>query len=237
MRKLLVLGLMFGTIAAWNSGCSGDDDDDDHEAPVSIAITGGTSVNVGSNLQLTATATYADSSTEDITTDSAWTTNSAGVATVGAATGLVTGVSAGTATISATHDDVVGTTTITVGTGGAATSSLTFTGSGWPHNGSIAYVRILENGTPIAGGCLASTAISGQAFSINFGAILTQGHTYTYETFADLNADSNYDTGGGDHNWVGSVGAVTTGTTTKNVPHADAQAALTWTNNAGCPGT
>ena len=239
MRKVLVLGLMFGMVAVWNTACSGDDDDDDgHEAPVSIAVTGGTAVTVGSTLQLTATATYDDASTEDITSGaegSVWTTNSAANATVGAATGLVTGVSAGPATITATHDGIAGSITLTVSTGSAATSTLTFTGSAWPHNTFIAYVRILEGTTVIA--CQASSAIAGQAFAINFGGILTQGHTYTYETFADLNSDSNYDTGGGDHNWVGSVGAVTTGATTKNVPHGDAQTALTWTNNTGCPGT
>ena len=72
MRKVLVLGLMFGALAVFNAACSGgDDDDDDHENPVSIAITGGTTVNVGSNLALVAIATYEDASTEDITTQSA----------------------------------------------------------------------------------------------------------------------------------------------------------------------
>lgn len=121
MRKVLICGLLFGTLAIWSSGCTGDDDDDGHEAPISITISGGTSVNVGSNLLLTATANYADASTEDVTNESAWTTNSAANATVGPSTGFVLGVSTGSAIISATHDDVVGMATVTVTTGSAAT--------------------------------------------------------------------------------------------------------------------
>ena len=239
MRKLLVFGLMLGTVAAWNTGCSGDDDDDGHQEPVSIAITGGAAVTVGSNLQLTATATFEDASTEDITSESAWTTNSAANATVGAATGLATGVSSGPATITATHDGVVGTVNLTVSTGAAATSTLTFTGSAWPHNGSNAFVRILEGTTVID--CQESAVIAGTAFSIDFGAILTQGTTYTYETFADLNGDNNYedDVGGSDHRWRGTFNA-SSPAVVFDVPHGNGQATdvqMTWVNNAGCPGT
>lgn len=240
MRKVLVLGLMFGMVAVWNTACSGDDDDG-HEAPVSIAVTGGTTVTVGSTLQLTATATYDDGSTGDVTSGaegSAWTTNSAANATVGAATGVVMGVSTGQAVITATHDGISGTATITVNPAGGAASSLTFTGSAWPHNGSNAFVRILEGSTVVA--CQESAVIAGMAFSINFGAILEQGTTYTYETFADLNGDNNYedDVGGSDHRWRGTF-SPGTANFTQNVPHGNMQATqaeMTWVDNAVCPG-
>ena len=60
-----------------------------------------TTVNSGSTLQLTATATFADSSQKDVTNQVAWTSGSTSTATVSSA-GLVTGVAAGTVTITAT---------------------------------------------------------------------------------------------------------------------------------------
>lgn len=232
MRKVLVLGLLFGTIAAINAGCTGDDDDDGHSPPDSITVSGGTAVIVGSSLQLTATAVGGDDA-GDVTATSTWVSSSSAKATV-SATGLVSGVAAGTTTITATHDDVTGQVVLTVSTGAAASASLTFTGSGWPHNGSNAFVRILEGGVVVD--CQESAAIAGNAFSINFGAILDPGTLYTYETFADLNGDNNYENDTSDHRWTGTFTA-TTGTNTVTVPHANMQAALTWTNNAGCPGT
>lgn len=236
MRKVLVLGLMFGTIAAWNAGCSGDDDDDDDggNAIVSIAISGGTTVSVGagSSLQLAATATFEDASTSDITPQAAWMTNSAGVATVGAATGVVTGIGPGVATITATMDDIVGSVNVT--SENAVNATLTFTGSGWPHNTFNAWVRILEGG--VVKGCAESPAIAGNAFSVTI-PYLRVGHTYTYETFADLDGDNLHDADLAiDHQWAGSIN-VTTPSFSHDVPHGDVQSLLTWGANVGCPGS
>lgn len=60
-----------------------------------------TTVTTGSTLQLTATATFADSSQKVVTNQVAWTSGSTSTATVSSA-GLVTGVAIGTATITAT---------------------------------------------------------------------------------------------------------------------------------------
>ena len=232
MRKVLVLGLMFGTIAAWNAGCSGDDDDDGANGIVSIAISGGNAVTISSSLQLTATATFDDATTQNITTLAAWATNSAGVATVGAATGLVTGVAPGMATISATMDDIVGVNTMTAGT--AVNATLTFTGSGWPHDTFNAWVRILENG--IVKGCTESAAIASNAFSVQIPN-LRVGHTYTYETFADLDGDNLHDDElATDHQWTGTI-TINTPAFSKDVPHGDVQSVLTWGADVGCPGS
>jgi hypothetical protein len=62
--------------------------------PSSIVITGPTSVNEGSNtINLVATVTYDDSTTAVVTSSSTWTSSSPVVATVGAATGVVTSAS------------------------------------------------------------------------------------------------------------------------------------------------
>ena len=55
----------------------------------------------GAKQQLTATATYSDGSTRDVSTASAWSSATPASASVGAATGLATGVAPGTAAITA----------------------------------------------------------------------------------------------------------------------------------------
>jgi hypothetical protein len=81
---------------------------------VSIAVTAtASSIAKGTTSQLTATGTYSDTSTADITATATWTSATAATATVSAA-GLVTGVAGGTSVITATSGTISGTTTITV---------------------------------------------------------------------------------------------------------------------------
>lgn len=67
----------------------------------------------GATVQLTATGTYPDTSTRDVTADSDWSTSDAAIATVSAG-GLVTGVAAGSATITAMYSDLSDTASVTV---------------------------------------------------------------------------------------------------------------------------
>ncbi|MGY3942052.1 beta strand repeat-containing protein [Aeromonas tecta] len=68
---------------------------------------------IGTTTKLTAIATFADQSTQDISTQAAWLSSNPAVATVDN-TGLVTGVAAGTVTLSATLLGVTATTSIQV---------------------------------------------------------------------------------------------------------------------------
>ncbi len=91
-------------------------------ALVSIAVTPvDPSMAAGASLQLTATGTYSDATTHDLTSSATWTSSDPGKATVSAA-GLATAVAAGTTIISATLGTVSNTTTLTV-TGGEPTST------------------------------------------------------------------------------------------------------------------
>src|SRR5437773_757750 len=68
----------------------------------------------GTTRQFTATGTYSDSTTQDLTTQVAWSSSAAGVATISNASGskgLATSVAAGTTTITATLGGVSGSTT------------------------------------------------------------------------------------------------------------------------------
>ena len=81
----------------------------------SIAITPSpASVAAGSTLQLTVTGTFSDSSTQDLTLTSTFSSSATAVATVTSPGGLVTGVTAGTATITATNGGKTATRDVTV---------------------------------------------------------------------------------------------------------------------------
>ena len=71
-------------------------------------------VEVGAQRTLLATGHYSDGHAGNVTTSAAWTTSDATIATVGAADGIVRGVGAGTATITATVGQRSGTSVITV---------------------------------------------------------------------------------------------------------------------------
>jgi uncharacterized protein YjdB len=81
---------------------------------VSIAVTpAGSSVNVGSALQYTATGTYNDGTTNDITASVTWSSSDASIATISSG-GLASGVKGGSATITATSNSISGSTGLTV---------------------------------------------------------------------------------------------------------------------------
>ncbi len=81
---------------------------------VSIAITpANPTLSLGFNQQFTATGTYSDSSTQNITNTAQWTTANASVASVNA-TGLATAISPGTVTVTATLNSVTASTTLAI---------------------------------------------------------------------------------------------------------------------------
>jgi uncharacterized protein YjdB len=86
---------------------------------VSIVVTPvNPSVGAGHTLQFTATAYYADDTSQDVTSSVHWSTSSANLATINSGTGggggLATGKAAGSVTITAALSGASGTTTLTV---------------------------------------------------------------------------------------------------------------------------
>lgn len=80
---------------------------------VSIAVTpANPSIPLGTGQQFTATGTYTDSSTTDLTSSATWSSSNTSVATVAA--GSATGVGQGSTTITATSGAISGGTTLTV---------------------------------------------------------------------------------------------------------------------------
>ena len=86
----------------------------------SIAVTpSNPSISPSKTQQFTATGTYSDGSTKNITTTVTWASSNNAVATIGTSTGLATGVTAGTSQITATLGSVVspgGALTVTAAT-------------------------------------------------------------------------------------------------------------------------
>jgi hypothetical protein len=84
-------------------------------ALVSIAVTpANPTINKGDSLQLTATGSYTDGSSQDLTTQVTWSTSPTGFATV-SASGLAAGAAVGATTVTATLGTVSGATGLTVG--------------------------------------------------------------------------------------------------------------------------
>ena len=89
----------------------------------SIAVTpANPSVAKGKTEPFTATGTFSDNSTQDLTSQVTWASATTSVATITAA-GLATGVATGTSTISATLGGITGSTVLTVDPRGPACRS------------------------------------------------------------------------------------------------------------------
>ncbi len=92
---------------------------------VSIAVTpANSSIPLGVLQQFTATGTFSDTTTQDITNTVTWASSANGIASI-TVSGLANGVSLGTATISATSGAVSGNTSLTVNAANLASLAIT----------------------------------------------------------------------------------------------------------------
>ncbi|MDX6196852.1 MAG: hypothetical protein QOJ79_3 [Actinomycetota bacterium] len=96
---VLVIGLSMMAGACSNSATSPAD-------VASLTVTG-TSPAVGGTSQLNATATLASGATQDVTAQATWSSSNTAVAIV-SATGLVTGIASGSATVQASYQSMTG---------------------------------------------------------------------------------------------------------------------------------
>jgi uncharacterized protein YjdB len=78
----------------------------------SVSVTGAAPA-VGATSQFTATATLSSGSSQDVTSQAAWSSSNTSAATV-SGSGVVTAVSSGAAVITATYSSVIGSEAITV---------------------------------------------------------------------------------------------------------------------------
>jgi uncharacterized protein YjdB len=109
------------------------------------------SITAGGTEQFTATGSYSDNSTQDLTSQVTWASATTSVATISNASGsqgLATGVKDGTSTISATFDGVTGSTVLTV----TAPATISAVSVSWGASGTMSLqtaadgVRLLPAG-------------------------------------------------------------------------------------------
>lgn len=108
-RRASVLAAMCA-IALIAIGCS--DSSTSATTATSLSVTG-TAPAIGASVPFKATATMADGSTQDVTSQSTWSSSNTTIATVSSA-GVVTGVAAGAATVSAIYQSISGSDAINV---------------------------------------------------------------------------------------------------------------------------
>ena len=108
------------------------------------------SLAIGKTQGMIATGSYDNGTTETITDSCTWSTSDNTIATVSPA-GLVTGVAAGSATISATMDGLSGSTTVTVTVANLSSVSITTTTSTLSSGQTAQFTAngVLENGNTV----------------------------------------------------------------------------------------
>ncbi|HAS55300.1 MAG TPA: hypothetical protein DCS42_14830 [Nitrospiraceae bacterium] len=110
LRKIAVLGI-FSFLLLEIMGCGGSG-----ASPVLVSLTiapADSSITLGATQQFTATGTYSDGSTQDLTSSVTWTSSDTTVAPIDSA-GLATSAGAGSTTIKATSGNISGSTSLTV---------------------------------------------------------------------------------------------------------------------------
>lgn len=115
MRRILLVCASVATITIWAAGCKAPEREEE-EDPSPLSITLGPvdpMIEVGDSQQLTVVGLFPDETTGDVTSLANFTTATSAIATV-SESGLVTGVSLGTVTITATYDFRIDTTLVTI---------------------------------------------------------------------------------------------------------------------------
>jgi trimeric autotransporter adhesin len=116
MKNLLVPFALI--LAALLTDCGGNSNSSNNSPPtlVSIAVTPATdTIPVGTFLQFTATGTYSNGSTQNLTSTASWSSSTSAVASI-ATGGLATAATIGSTTVTATSGSVSGNTSLTVAT-------------------------------------------------------------------------------------------------------------------------
>ncbi len=111
---LISLSVSVISLPITNLGCRGVSAISTTKTVTSIAVTPSPmSLQIGKTEQFTATATYSDGSTSDVTSSANWSSSTPAVATINTS-GLATGLSIGSTTVKAALTGVSGTATLTV---------------------------------------------------------------------------------------------------------------------------
>ena len=169
---------------------------------VAISVTpSNPSVQLSGTQQFTATGTFGDSSSQNVTSSVTWTSSATNVATINSS-GLATAAATGTTTITAAESGISGVTTMTVSTTGGGT--LTISCSGCLSQGSGTFTATLVTGS------VTFTAT-------NNGSVVSPTWSSSNPAVANINSSS------------GVATLITTGTTTISATANGASGSVTLT--------
>jgi hypothetical protein len=123
-------------------------------------------INVGSTLQFSANGTYSDGSTQNLTAAASWVSTNTSVATIGAGSGLTTGLSAGSSSITAT-----------VGSINSPAANLTVSTSGGGLPSAVDLVQHVSSSNTRGGGVVNNAFTSPYCYHFQLPNYTTAGNT------------------------------------------------------------
>jgi hypothetical protein len=144
-------------------------------------VTGATPLTgIGQKVQLTATATLVDGTSQNVTGTATWRSSNASVATV-SSVGLVTALASGVATITATYQNQTATSTVPTSIGPPAGSIMTATINGAPFSAAFVSVTMSANQGVPSGQLLSISGTSGFTVPFQILGITIPAALGTYE--------------------------------------------------------
>jgi carboxypeptidase family protein/Big-like domain-containing protein len=189
VRWIVAIGVAaLMAVAAWACGSSQSPTTATPAAPApptptvtSMSVTGAAPI-VGATSQLTATATFSNSSTQNVTTQAAWQSSDQSIATVSSG-GLVTGKSAGGVDITATFQAVNGSTHLTLSQPVPVTFSINGTVTDGTSGGILPNINI-QVSTGANAGKSARTDSTGQytITGVSAGTMTLTASAVSYQT-------------------------------------------------------
>jgi len=123
------------------------------------------SIPAGTNVSLTAMGTYSDQTSANLTTQVVWSSADTNIASVGAGTGVVRGVVAGTTTITATYQGKSAHISVSVSSGGGGAATKNLATARYEHTADILFAGLGNESVLVAGGYGAD--LTGKAVALN----------------------------------------------------------------------
>jgi hypothetical protein len=207
-RRLLIL---VGLLASWSCGSPSTNTPASPSSPTlsSLAVSGATPLTgLGQTVQLTAIATFSDGSTQTVTTTATWQSSNTSVATVTSG-GLVTAVTSGTVTLTASYQGKTATASVAIAISSSSQSMMTAVIDGTPFN-AISVTEAQSTGILAVGGTSAFTS----PYLVLTFAIPAAVGTYQLGPLTVPNASLSQHNTTSVLNWVTVLGSGGSGTVT-----------------------
>jgi hypothetical protein len=181
VRIVLTLITLGAPCASWSCKGSSDTPTTPSSAVSALEVSGATPLTgIGQTVQLKATATLSDGTSQNVTTTATWRSSDASVATVSSG-GLVTALSSGISTITATYQDKTATAAVPISIGPSTDSVMTARIDGVPFSAAVVSVIMSPNPGVPSGQLLGISGTSGFTVPFQILEITIPAALGTYE--------------------------------------------------------